>query len=219
MQKCCSSFSYGSIFTFPGLCERKTWKGEMTMLKWREECYTYLTHVYRHHWRGESPVKRWNSLCLQLIKAIMFAEISLYFIFSPGSLHSSDAYRSESGRCRTFPIFFFPCIIIKIEVPFLPWNDGRAVGILLAILCLQLRLKFWILHFSEFGSTWYGSTWFCGSTKETFIRRIQIVEEKAATWTHGDLVWEAAYRLEEKNRRTTEVHVLNVQTNFKYVKN
>ena len=31
-----------------------------TMLKRREECNTYLTHVYRHHWSRESPVKRCN---------------------------------------------------------------------------------------------------------------------------------------------------------------
>ena len=30
------------------------------MLKRREECNTYLTHVYRHHWCRENPVKRYN---------------------------------------------------------------------------------------------------------------------------------------------------------------
>ena len=34
----------------------ETWK----MLKRREECYTYLTHVYRRHSSGDSPEKRWN---------------------------------------------------------------------------------------------------------------------------------------------------------------
>ena len=38
------------------------------------------------------------SLRLQLMKAIMLAESSLYFIFSPGSLYYSDIYSRESGR-------------------------------------------------------------------------------------------------------------------------
>ena len=44
-------------------------------------------------------------LRLQLTKATVLAESSLYFIFSPGSLHSSGVYRRESDRCCTLPFF------------------------------------------------------------------------------------------------------------------
>jgi hypothetical protein len=47
------------------------------MLKRREECDTYLTHICR------------------LMKATVLAESSLFFILSPGSLCSSDVYRCE----------------------------------------------------------------------------------------------------------------------------
>ena len=36
------------------------------MLKWREECATYLTHVCRHRCSRENPVKRWNIRSFQL---------------------------------------------------------------------------------------------------------------------------------------------------------
>jgi hypothetical protein len=50
------------------------------------------------------------------MKTTVLAESSLYFIFSPGSLHYSDVDRHESGRCRNllfFLTFFikFPCVI------------------------------------------------------------------------------------------------------------
>ena len=70
------------------------------MFKRREEFNTYLTHVCRHHHKR-----------LQLMKAPVLAERSiLYFpffiiIFSSGSLHYSDVYRGESGRCCTPPFF------------------------------------------------------------------------------------------------------------------
>ena len=44
-------------------------------------------------------------LHLQLMKATVLAESSTYFIFSPGSLHSSNIYRCESGRWRILPFF------------------------------------------------------------------------------------------------------------------
>ena len=44
-------------------------------------------------------------LRLQPMKAKVLAETSLYFIFSLGSLCSSDVYRRESGRFRTLPFF------------------------------------------------------------------------------------------------------------------
>ena len=37
------------------LQQGKTWKGEM--IKRREECNTYLTHVCRHRWNRDCPVK------------------------------------------------------------------------------------------------------------------------------------------------------------------
>jgi hypothetical protein len=43
-----------------------------------------------------------TSLHLQLMKATVLAESSIYFIFS---LRSSDVYRHESGKSRTLPFF------------------------------------------------------------------------------------------------------------------
>ena len=43
-------------------------------------------------------------LHLQLMNITLLAESS-YFTFSPSSLHCSDIYRCESGRCRTLPFF------------------------------------------------------------------------------------------------------------------
>ena len=65
-----------------------------------------------------------NPTRLQLMKATVLAESSIYFIFSPDSLHSSNVFRYESGRCRSLPFvlrFFynftflgFPYILIYI---------------------------------------------------------------------------------------------------------
>ena len=65
----------------------------LNILKRREECDTYLTHVCRFR----------LSLFLQLMKATVLAESS--FIFSPRSIRYADVYRRESGRCRTLPFF------------------------------------------------------------------------------------------------------------------
>ena len=52
-----------------------------------------------------APANTLVSLHLQLMKATVLAESTLYFIFSLGSLHSSDIYRWKSGTCRTLPFF------------------------------------------------------------------------------------------------------------------
>ena len=54
------------------------------------------------------------SLRLQLMKATMLAESSTYFIFSPGSLHSRDVYRRESGR-RCTCSFFLTFLSLNFE--------------------------------------------------------------------------------------------------------
>jgi hypothetical protein len=60
----------------------------------------------------KEPSANTVSPCPQLMKATVLAESSiLYFIFSPGSLHYSDVYRCESGRCRTLPFFLIIFII------------------------------------------------------------------------------------------------------------
>ena len=100
------------------------------MLKRKEECDTYLTHICRYHCSGENPMKRWNircrlakvlaggtltpffslaapanslfSLYLKVMKATMLTESSLYIISSfHRALSASDIYRHESGRCCT----------------------------------------------------------------------------------------------------------------------
>jgi hypothetical protein len=53
------------------------------------------------------------NLCLQLMKTTVLAESSLYFIFSPGCLLSSDIYRRVSGRHHTPPLFFLTFFIIS----------------------------------------------------------------------------------------------------------
>ena len=70
------------------------------MLMRREQSDTCLTHVCKYHWSGESPV---TCRLLQLMEVTVLAASSLYFIFSPGSLRSSNVYKCESGRCRTVP--------------------------------------------------------------------------------------------------------------------
>jgi len=83
------------------------------MLKRRDECNTYLTLICRHHWSRGCPVKRWNIRSFQPIDPVyicswwkpQFWLKALYFIFSQGSLYSSDVYRCESGKCCTLPFF------------------------------------------------------------------------------------------------------------------
>ena len=69
----------------------------------------------------EPSVKLWLSsavvIDLQLMKAIVFTESSLYFIFSPDSLRSSDIFRRESGRCHTVS-FFFTYLSFHLDYPF-----------------------------------------------------------------------------------------------------
>ena len=88
------------------------------MLKRREECDIYLTHIRRHHWEPGEKIKykidlltntvafiicRWP-LNLQMMKATILAESSiLYFIFSTGSHHFSVVYRCEFAL---FPSFY-----------------------------------------------------------------------------------------------------------------
>ena len=61
-----------------------------------------------------APANTWVSLRLQLMKATVLAESSLYFIFSLGSLCSSHVYRHESGRCCTLPFFLTRLLKVKI---------------------------------------------------------------------------------------------------------
>ena len=75
------------------------------MLKRREECDTYLTHICKYHYSRERAP--WKDIHLQLIKVTVLAESSIYFIFSPGSLRSSNVYGLESIRCHTLPQFHF----------------------------------------------------------------------------------------------------------------
>ena len=68
------------------------------------------------------------------MRATVLAERSVYFIFSQSSLHSSDVYRCESGRCRTVPFFLLD--IIHTDKWLLqalcdvtpPLNDGMLVN-------------------------------------------------------------------------------------------
>ena len=55
------------------------------------------------------------------MKATVLAESSLYFIFSPSSLCSSDVCRHESGRCHTFP--FFLTIFYHFPFPGFPFMN------------------------------------------------------------------------------------------------
>ena len=92
------------------------------MLKKKEECDTYLSHVFRHHSSIKNPVQRQNirqsfqptlwlssavevSLFLQLMKGTVLAESSLCFIFALGPPGYGNVYKHETGRCRTLPSF------------------------------------------------------------------------------------------------------------------
>ena len=81
------------------------------MLKRREECTTYLTHVCRHNYSEEIPVKRWNMRSFQPTLWLSSA-----IDVTPGSLRYSDVYRHESGRCCTlsFILTFFTLVLFTI---------------------------------------------------------------------------------------------------------
>ena len=105
----------------------------------REECDTYLIHIFRHRWSRENPAKRSN-MELSANNAWLSSVVvyvynwwkpqcwlkALYLIFSPGSLHSSNVYRHESDRCRTLPFFLtffyhfnflgFPFILMSLLI-------------------------------------------------------------------------------------------------------
>ena len=49
-----------------------------------------------------TPANTLVSLFLQLMKATLLAESSLYFIFSLGSLHYSDVYQPGGDLCGMF---------------------------------------------------------------------------------------------------------------------
>ena len=103
------------------------------MLKRREECHTYLTHVCRHYWGIKSPVKIWNlrscQTTLWLLSAVdidslyswwkpqYWVKTPYIFIFSLGSICSSDMYRHESGRCRNLPVFLTFSLSVKLFTP------------------------------------------------------------------------------------------------------
>jgi len=82
-------------------------------------CDTYLTHTCRHPWSGEKikyiESTLWFSSPVDIMSTSTADEShsvgSIYFIFSPGSLRSSNVYRYESGRCHTLP--FFLTFLIK----------------------------------------------------------------------------------------------------------
>ena len=102
------------------------------MLKRREECDTYLTHICRHRWGRGSPVKRLNigsfQPKLRLSSAVdvdsmstadesqVLAESSLYFIFSPGSFCSINVYIHESGRWHILPFLLTFFVILPFQV-------------------------------------------------------------------------------------------------------
>ena len=75
-------------------------------------------------------------ICLQLMKATVLAESSLYLIFSLDSLRSSDVYRHESGRCRTLP-FFLTLLLIKLVT----FGHLLAGGILSFLCGVELTLQ------------------------------------------------------------------------------
>ena len=63
-----------------------------------------------------------------------------YFIFSPGSLHYSDVFRCESGRCRTLP-FILTFFTLWHEIIF--WH--KILGTLLPSLGIFLGLFFLLI--------------------------------------------------------------------------
>ena len=72
---------------------------------------SYLTNV-----KKKGRARHLPDVPVQLMKATVLAEISMYFIFSPGYLCSSDVYRRDSGRCRTIPFFLTFFIISPFQV-------------------------------------------------------------------------------------------------------
>ena len=71
-----------------------------------------------------APANTLVSLRLQLMKFRVLVKTLLYFIFSLGSLRSSDIYRHESGRCCTLPFFlkFFLETLIRWS-----WYFGHGI--------------------------------------------------------------------------------------------
>ena len=72
------------------------------------------------------------------------AEGTLYFIFSLDSLHSSDVYRHESGRCHTLPFFltFLSFITINNSRHKSHWGPRTALHLLKKLKsCLRVILE------------------------------------------------------------------------------
>ena len=72
------------------------------MLKSREECDTYLTHICRHQCSRESPVTRWNIRSFQPTLRLSSAVDIV-----------SNVYRCESESCHTLP-FFLTFFILRV---------------------------------------------------------------------------------------------------------
>ena len=94
----------------PQPCQLAIWNGISTCISIPTvSCYQHmviplgLPHPYFPFPSLAAPAN--TLVSLQLIKATVLAESSLYFIFSPGSLQYNDAYRHESSRCHTLPFF------------------------------------------------------------------------------------------------------------------
>ena len=103
------------------------------MLKIRQECDTYLTHICGHHRNRENPVKKIkykielsaNTGFHQLqTQTLLLIALSYINIFSLGSLRYGDVYKCKPGRYRTLPFFLiffyhftfpgFPFILINL---------------------------------------------------------------------------------------------------------
>ena len=116
------------------------------MLKRREECNTYLTHVCRHCWSGENNlVNRQNIEFSANTVAFISCRCRLmstrdeshsvgwkFYIVPFHQVLSRDVHRCESGRCCTLPFFLTFFIITPIFVTFLIrtlFCNSRSVGL------------------------------------------------------------------------------------------
>ena len=100
------------------------------MLKRKEECDTYLTHVCRYHWSRESPVKRWNTRSFQPALWLSYSWWKPHVGWN--FLCSMEVCRHKSGRCcffltylanfefflfSSFQVFLFQAIVLMILGP------------------------------------------------------------------------------------------------------
>ena len=120
------------------------------MVKRREDCNTYLTHVCRHHYSGENPVKRWN---IRSANTVAFISCNCFYrLWKPqrwlkaplsfhqvlyASLMSTDMSQVGVTLFPSFTFPSFPFILINNSVKMFSIDSPHIVILFLEVLCYR----------------------------------------------------------------------------------